>query len=383
MVGTHADCLTVFNFNTYLLEVSLCVQLVRKPNLEERADAIAEWFSTLSPDELPDVLVLNEIYAYAAERMLRALACKGWSKNRPLGGNARNFMECDPESKFGFITQVVNSTGYLNPIKEGGVVILVRRGLELVRAEERAFTAKAGSDALSQKGFWAVKVLKQDQPYWVLGAHLQAWPGSVNRKVRVEQCQEMRAFVNQNVEAGGRVCFAGDMNTSEAGEDLAMLKALGGPGAPATTGEHSARGFWMKLDESLECTIDPRRNHYSFASEDDRINGCQCLDWVVAPGVSDRLATPTALRYQYVPVKSNKYMVSEAIRDPATRRGYSTDDLSDHYGVFAQLWFGAGSPPALTPVAGHRGAAGRLPGGLPEEVVAAVEQASKRRRLCL
>lgn len=377
MSDVHADCLTVFNYNTYLLEVSIGVRFAGKPNLEERADGIAEWFSSLSPAEMPDVVVLNEVYAYPAERLLQRIACKAWSKNRPIGGHARTFMDCDPESKFGAVTQVVNATYVMNPIKEGGVVILSKRGLEMLRAEERVFAAKSGSDALSFKGFWAVQLMKQGQPYWVLGTHAQAWQGADKAVVRNEQFKEMRAFVEQNVGDGGRVCFAGDMNTSMEGEDTEMCRSFGYAGAPGVVGERISRGFWLKLDDDLDFSMDSQRNHYSYASEHDRIHGSQRLDWIVAPGAKDRLATPTIMRHQYVPVKGNQYMASEAIRDPSTKKGTPTDDLSDHYGVYAQLWFGEGSCPEVVPVEGHRGVVGRLPCQLPAEVRAVVEQTQR------
>merc|ERR1719330_763614 len=179
------------------------------------------------------------------------MASKEWVKTCPMWGFGSTFIECDAESKFGHVTRCVNSTSLMNPFKEGGIVILTKKGVEMRRAEERVFQESSGSDAMSRKGFWAVEVMKGHQPYWVLGTHTQAWSGPDKLAVRTAQFKQMRAFVDKEVPDGGRVCFAGDMNTSMADEDTQMMQALGGPDAAATPGEIVPRGFWMELDEDL------------------------------------------------------------------------------------------------------------------------------------
>merc|ERR1712176_440134 len=160
-------------------------------------------------------------------------------------------------------------------------------------------------------------------------------------------------------------------NTTMADEDTNMLKALGSRDAPAIVGDLVPNGFWMELDEELHWSLDHDRNHYVAANPDD-FN--QKLDWVVAPGPNDRLATPTAMRYQYVPVKADAYLISDAIS------GTVTDDLSDHYGVFSQLWYGDGPCPIIVPIKGHRGVEGQLPCSLPEKVLETIGRTSTVRR---
>lgn len=339
--------------------------------MEERADHIAEWFQSLRAEEMPDVVVFNEVYSYSAEKMLQKLACKKWSKNRPLG-QEQTFLPCDPDSMFQAATRVVNATYLMNPIKEGGVVILTRRGIEMRSAHERVFAAASGSDGLSKKGFWAVEAVKGSQTYWVLGTHTQAHQGADKALVRVAQFRQMRAFVDEVVPDGGRVCFAGDMNTSMQDEDVEMLKAFGTAGAPATVGDLIPRGFWIPMEEDLVVSLDAERNHLVACNPKEF---SQRLDWVISPGANDRLATPVAMRYQYVPVKANSYMPSECVP------GTECDDLSDHYGVFTQMWYGAGECPEVKPVEGHRGvcgnAGGKLLCELQEKVLQAIGKTAK------
>lgn len=354
--GKHDDSLTVMNFNTYLLEVSVGIQFSRKPNMEQRAAGIEEWFNKLSLEELPDVLVLNEIYSYSAERLVRNIACKRWSKNASTSiWGDRRIMQCDPGSNFQAVTAVVNATSLANPVKEGGVVVLVKRGLQMLTAEERVFGDALASDRMSLKGFWAVKVQKGSQAYWVLATHMQAWPGAQATQVRLSQFRQMRAFVDEAVEDGSRVCFAGDMNitthpnehTGPGSEQPAMWQALGAPGAPAMAGCLVKRGFWAQLDTDLEFSADADSNHYISCDAAEKASGSQQLDWIIAPGRGDRLAAPNAMRYQYVPVKASAAFASEVVK------GLQTDDLSDHYAVFAQLWYGSGECPDIASVYGR------------------------------
>lgn len=352
------------NFNTYLLEVSVGFQVLRKPNMEQRAAGIEEWFNRLSLEELPDVLVLNEIYSYRAELLVQRIACKQWSKNKSkyVWGD-RRIMQCDRTSNFQAVTAVVNATSVANPVKEGGVVVLVKRGLQMLSAEERVFRHASGSDWMSRKGFWAVKVQKGSKGYWVLATHTQAWPGVQETQIRLSQFRQMRAFVDEVVEDGSRVCFAGDMNitthpnelTGPGNEQFGMCQALGAPGVPAMAGSLVKRGFWVQLDADLEFSADADSNHYVSCDATAREHGSQQLDWIIAPGVGDRLAAPNAMRFQYVPVKASNPFASELVK------GVQADDLSDHYAVFAHLWYGLGECPSIASICGHRGTIRRVP----------------------
>merc|ERR1712154_480515 len=102
-------------------------------------------------------------------------------------------------------------------------------------------------------------------------------------------------------------------------------------GGVAIVGEHMPRGFWLQSDEDLEFNMDSQPNHYSHAPEHDRVQGSQRLDWIIAPSADDRLTMPSAMRYQYAPVKRSKYVASDAIKGPVTKKGTPTDDLSFHF----------------------------------------------------
>jgi len=234
----------------------------------------------------------------------------------------------------------------MNPLKGGGVVVLVKRGITVIKAIDEVFRDSAGSDALARKGFFAVNFAKGAQPYWVLGTHTQANEGEKMEKIRLAQYAQMMQFVNLNTGAQDRVVFAGDMNTFTgdnsggrqfANETAEMLEALN-----AMEGDLVPRGFWLPLDDPLYASADNVRNHY--VNHLDFEYGAQLFDRVLAfrGGV-----TPHHMRRQIVPMKSSDCFVSEA--QPG-----NSDDLSDHFALFASLCYKQEGC-AVEPVSGHRG----------------------------
>merc|ERR1712048_60385 len=142
-------------------------------------------------------------------------------------------------------------------------------------------------------------------------------------------------------------------------ETAGMLDALGAPGAPATGGTLVKEGFWMPLDTPLDVSWDARHNHFvghQYGPDDEAYEGSQMFDWVLAPGVNDRLASPKDMRRQVVPVLADECYSSEEAP------GTFANDLSDHYGIFAQLCY-QGPCPEVQEVIGHRGA-GQVPSSL-------------------
>merc|ERR1739848_147543 len=96
----------------------------------------------------------------------------------------------------------------------------------------------------------------------------------------------------------------------------------------------------------------------------ERKYGSHRFDWILAHGPDDRMTSPKAMRTQIVPVKANRVMRSEVAPDT------STDDLSDHYGVIAQLYYGKGPFPHIRAVQGHRGTGRSFPGTINRETLA-------------
>lgn len=368
------DLLTVMTYNTYLLHVQVLVDIDVRPNLDERANLTAKWFNTLQPAEVPDVLVLQEIYSAQAENMMREICNTIWTKNSEVVGDHAHapYIPCDaPNSPFGYATRCLNPTSSLNPIKTGGVVVLVKKGIEIDGpVDDVQFEGCVGEHCFTDIGFWAVKLKKGSQPYVFIGTHATAYEAYAER--REEEFQQIRDYMNNHTAEGDRVVIAGDMNvftndykdkdnnTIHPTEVSTMLNILGGPNAPATVGTNVPDGFWLKLDSPMTDSCIPEANHFLAVIDDEIRLGPQRYDWILAPGPGDSLATPVEMRWQIVPVQADTCYKTEDARHPANTM---TDELSDHYGIFAAIRWTEDAADYTTEVQGHTGHSGSLPSG--------------------
>eukprot|EP00930_Biecheleria_cincta_P008220 TRINITY_DN109619_c0_g1_i1.p1 TRINITY_DN109619_c0_g1~~TRINITY_DN109619_c0_g1_i1.p1 ORF type:complete len:475 (-),score=41.67 TRINITY_DN109619_c0_g1_i1:119-1543(-) len=362
------DSLTIMNFNTFLLEVNAIITVSSKSNLEDRAERIPFWFSSLADEEVPDVLVLNEIMSTGAERMLKNMCSQSWQKNNNDGDNAK-FIPCAASSKFAFATLAANPTSAASAQKCSGVVVLVKKGHEIVAAHDTKFKECSGGDCWADKGFWIVQLKKGTQTYWIVGTHTNAYEGTDKVKIRLSQFKHMRSRAEEIAGLGARVVFAGDMNiltdpyVDEKGnrvfenETEGMLGALGASGAPASAGTWAPKGFWLPLDSPLRATADPTWNHFIHHDFSESRLGAQIFDWIITPGRGESLSSPAKATVQVVPMKADSCFKSEEAK------GIYTDDLSDHFAVFAHLCYDADACPSLPQVVGHRGYRNRLPSG--------------------
>jgi len=368
------DLFEVLTFNTYLLRINIVLTIDEKPNLATRATEIFNWFKTLRTVEVPDVVVLQEIYAKEGQDLLQDICNKNWRKNSGIFAHPHHhYLPCDvPNSPFGFATTCVNPTSGLNPVKTGGVVVLLKKGLELVSAEDVAYDDSAGQERFTKLGFWAIELMKGTQKYWAFGTHAIAYEHPDYIKIRQLQFKQMRKYIDEKVEDGARLAIAGDMNIFTGpykdkdqklhipAELEPMLENLGaGAKAPATVGEHVPKGFWLPLAANMSASADPVLNHVIAAIPDEARLGAQRFDSVIAPGPGERLTSPATMRFQIVPVKSDTCFVTEQTGYP---KGTKTDDLSDHYAVYAELRYAAAAPRCAV-VQDHQGSKGSLPAG--------------------
>mmetsp|Transcript_20245 Transcript_20245/g.38853 ORF Transcript_20245/g.38853 Transcript_20245/m.38853 type:complete len:477 (-) Transcript_20245:124-1554(-) len=367
------DLLSVMTYNTYLLRINVVVTIDERPNLQKRADEISKWFTTLRTQEVPDVLVFQEIYAKEGESLLNNICNKAWRRKSGLTSHSHHkYIPCDvPNSPFGFATSCVNPTAWLNPVKTGGVVVLVKKGLDMLFAEDVRYDDRAGLERFTKLGFWAIKLQKGTQKYWAFGTHAIAYEDPKYIEIRQKQFKQLRQYIDSHVEDGARLVIAGDMNiftgpyrdknnvTHTPTELEPMLANLGGLGSPAIVGNLVPRGFWLPLASDMKDSADPKWNHVINAIPDERRLGAQRFDSVIAPGQHDRLTSPMTMKFQIVPVKSEKCFVTEQKGYPA---GTKTDDLSDHYAVFAELRYSSEAPHCAV-VHGHQGSKNELPAG--------------------
>merc|ERR1740138_882204 len=126
-----------------------------------------------------------------------------------------------------------------------------------------------------------------------------------------------------------------------------MLEALGAPGVPASGGELVPEGFWRPLDSKIYSNVEVEHNHYIYYDANETKFGDQRFDWVVVPGAGDTFQAPTQTKVQFVPMKKPHGCFKSQM--PGATKTY-TDDLSDHYAIFAEICYGSTCPslPQLT-----------------------------------
>jgi len=217
-------------------------------------------------------------------------------------------------------------------------------------------------------GFWAIELTKGSEKYWLFAASAVPHEGKTHQKMRQRNFKQMREYINANVKDGENIVITGGLNIFTGpfedsvgrihwpNELEKTLTNLGADGAPASFGELRSTGFWLPLNYSLNVTRDPTNNYFVSAVPSLAQQGHQQFDWVLVPGKGDRLATPSRLQYQVVPIKSDTCYPSE---QPGLKQGKNTDDLSDNYAVFAETRW-KNSAPEVNPIQGHRGARGVL-----------------------
>jgi hypothetical protein len=362
------DTLTVMIQNTYMIEQMIGLISIKKmPNVYERAEGFVKWFNSLASEAVPDVLILNEIWSNEGELIVRKICSNDWRRNEPLKGFDNKFIECCEGSHFAFSTHVNNARTKAGIFMSGGVVVLVKKGLEMTSAHDEQFANWKGKDIALSRGFWAVKANKGNQSYNVIGMHTIAF--GKYRETRLQQLAQVRKWVDDNVKDKERLLFAGDLNvftheTPHVGpgalETDAMLKALGTSEAPATGGTLVKKGFWLPLDNETEFSWDVEKNHLVGnldGADQEEFKFSQMYDWILVPGSGDRFDSPKDMRVQVVPALADECYASEE------KPGTKGDDLSDHYGKFAQICY-KGNCPQLQGVDGHRGANQQVPSPL-------------------
>jgi len=343
----RADVFSILNTNTFLLEIRLGgysvlgggVGVVTKPDMKQRADGFVQWFGSLKSKDVPDVVVFNEIFSKQGSTVLKRLCNPKWKRN------AAQVVECVSTSKFGSATRVLNPAGYVKI--SGGVVIMVRKGLELADFAEEPFEDKDIEDGMSQKGFLRVKV--RNHPVgdvWVIGTHTQAWPA--NAAIRVNQFKQIWTHIQKTIPAGERVILAGDMNT-ESPEIQDMKQALHAENPPV-----NENGFWMPLRTPLRYSSYGSGGQNAYLNHDIK----EALeksphDQILYVSDQSGYKSPTSMQWQYLPMKSDTCFETGLASNVKT---IQIDDLSDHYAAYAELCFGERCAPSE--LSGHRGFTG-------------------------
>ncbi|CAE7188984.1 unnamed protein product [Symbiodinium necroappetens] len=342
------DVFSIMNVNTFLLEVRIAGWAPRqglafgsKPDMQARADGLVRWFQELKEDEVPDVVVFNEIFSKAASTIFRQLCNPQWRRN---GWYAKdNVLACSTAGHFGFATRVLNPAGWVKI--SGGVVIMVRKGLYISDFHEEAYVDHDFEDGMSQKGFMRVRVGHPSiGDVWVIGSHTQAWPQ--NAGIRVKQWKQMWRHIDATIPEGSKLVIAGDMNT-ETSEVETMKKELHSESPPL-----DESGFWLPLRTPLPYSSYGGGGQNAYLHYDNQeTHEKSPHDQIMYVSAGNKYLSPKSMRWQYLPMKSDDCFPS-AITTP----NISMDDLSDHYAAYAQLCYG--SRCQIQQLSGHRGFTG-------------------------
>lgn len=356
----RADILSVMNVNTFLLEVRFIGHLRKapnpasgfafgsKPDMEERAKGLAEWFNTLSEQDRPDVVVFNEIFSKAGARLMKALCSDSFRRKGGKEDGEENIIKCDEDRYFGFVTRNANPASLLK--LSGGVVIAVRKGMSIVpgSVHDEMFCPHysrdletctcAGDDCMSRKGYIAARVTHPSASVGevvVVGTHTQAWQN--NTDVRKVQWRKIRAYIDTLPEDTKVIC-SGDHNAEESEVDD-MHRIL-----HSANSELSQAGFWLPHLSPVKYSTYGGGAHNALLHYDEHeAHAKSPHDQVMY--IRDRGVAPARMQWQYVPLKSEQCFRSEL--------GVEIDDLSDHNAAYAEFCYGERC--AERELVGHRG----------------------------
>jgi len=297
------------------------------PDAAERGPRMVEWFNN---DELSDVVVLQEIWSDHGADVLRGLCNDDWTRiGAEAGGTyshdekfTNKVIHCRDDSKFSMATSIVgpSTADQYSPNHKlgfqisGGVVILVSKGVEITEAHDEIFTDREGEDAIANRGFWSVKVVKDEQSYRVLGTHASPYEGK--REERQLQFQQMRRHMDSLTES--RVVVTGDLNIFI--DELDQTRqTLQGEDAVCTIGTNTNSPF----------THDIIDNYYVSKYPEEVALGNQQFDLVFA---CESDGNSPSVQYSTVKVRSQVPFQSSL--------GDVTSELSDHFAVKSAITWG-------------------------------------------
>ncbi|QNM96660.1 sphingomyelin phosphodiesterase [Chitinimonas koreensis] len=204
-------------------------------------------------------------------------------------------------AEFPYQTQVVDQSGNF---EDGGVFIASR--WPIAREAQIVYPNCANTDCLSNKGAMYVQILKQGRTYHLAGTHTQAWNGTSERAVRLDQLSQLKRFVDGLAPAAtDALLYAGDLNVDyyATPDDYQRMLSILNASKPASLGHRYS--------------YDPVVN--ALGSD-----GQEYLDYVLVSNA-------------HKPARSgqNEVMVYRSLA-PAL---WSTRDLSDHFAVAGRFAF--------------------------------------------
>ncbi|NIK13401.1 sphingomyelin phosphodiesterase [Alkalibacillus almallahensis] len=293
--NSYETNLDIVAYNVYLMSSTL------EPNWgqDQRANLISE--ADFMKNQ--DVVVLNELFDNnASDQLLNQLSNQYPYQTPILGSTTNNWDETR------------GSYSYITP-ESGGVSILSKWPIE--EKIQHVFDDACGPESLSNKGFVYTKILKNEDPYHVIGTHLQSTDSNCSEgepeEVRTAQMQEIKDFIeSKNIPESEMLIISGDLNVKKSSEEYnSMINQL-------NVKEPMYTGF--------DATWDPESNsiaEYNYPELDS-----QFLDYIFT---SNNHAQPNSLTVEAKNIKSPLWSVS------SWGTTYEYNDYSDHYPVFGSI----------------------------------------------
>ncbi len=209
--------------------------------------------------------------------------------------------------------------------QDGGVIIVSRYPIE-AQDQRRFGSVCGGSDCRSDKGVLYARINKQGRPYHLFGSHTQAWPTSESARIRRQQFEIIKTFIDsKRIPVQEAVIIGGDLNVDKIrylSEYQEMLRILNAE-HPRQTGHRYS--------------YDPQTNRLA-----EQGKPSEYLDYVLYSKAHRR---PNQSFNEVRMFRSDEEWKEYAWE-------YALWDLSDHYAVYGRLEFpavtpGPPSPPSL------------------------------------
>jgi sphingomyelin phosphodiesterase len=185
-----------------------------------------------------DVLILNEAFDDEARKILLDGLAKDYPFQTPVIGQTSSAGRANG-LPYRFERNLLQNR-LPEPVSNGGVVILSKwpfiGSAQYVYGKQKIFggaheARTCGSDALANKGFAYVEIVKKHQRFHVVGTHTQASDAMCANpaKVRRQQFRDIAAFINAaHIHKDQMVFIGGDLNVDRSNrrEFAQMLTAL-------------------------------------------------------------------------------------------------------------------------------------------------------------
>ncbi|RPF53500.1 sphingomyelin phosphodiesterase [Aquisalibacillus elongatus] len=292
---TYQTDLDIVSYNVYLMSSTLY------PNWgqSQRADLIgqADFMSG------QDVIILNELFDNSSAEQLLGHLQGEYPYQTPILGSTTSGWD-DTRGSYSYVVP-----------ENGGVSVVSKWPIE--EQIQYVFSEACGPESMSNKGFVYTKIMKDGDPYHIIGTHMQSTDSNCSdgepAEVRSAQMAEMNQFIDdKGIPRSEMLIIGGDLNViKDSAEYDAMLNQL-------NVSEPQYTGF--------DATWDPETN--SIANYNYPDLGSQYLDYIF---VSNNHKQPESMTLEARDVKSPYWSVT------SWGTTYEYNDYSDHYPVFSEI----------------------------------------------